>query len=563
MHRGPDPCAMRTASRLPRPRSIVCALVVACAVAAGLVPAGIGGTARAADFPPADARYHSYAEMVAEIHAVAAAHPDIVRVVSIGKSYEGRDIWAAKISDNVVRDEAEPEVVFDALHHAREHMTVEQALYLLHLLADGWGADVALTSIVKYREIWIVFALNPDGGEYDLTGPAGPRGPYRAWRKNRQPNAGSGYVGTDLNRNYDYRWGCCGGSSGVTSSITYRGPAPFSAPETRVMRDFINSRIVGGIQQITSHITFHTNGELILWPYGYTFTDVPIDMTSDDHQTFMTWARGQGARNGYTAQQSSQLYITDGDQIDWMYGRHRIFSFTWELYPPETATVWGDHYPADEQIAPQTARNRSALIYFLQVAACPYSVLGTATTKTHCGPFNDDFEGHRGWTVNAFGTDTATSGAWLRGDPVATSLGGRPKQLGTVTSGRYALTTGPTLNGTASANDVDGGTTTARSVAIVLPATVGALTFRWYFGTHYASTQDDSFRVYLEAADGDTTPLLVQLGTPAGVDAVWRTASVPLTPWAGQTVRFIVVATDGGPDNLVEAGIDDFRIQRP
>ena len=67
---------------------------------------------------------------------------------------------------------------------AREHFTVEQALYLFNLLANGWNTDAQLTSIVKYREICIIFALNPDGGEYDLTGPAGPRGPYRAWRKN-------------------------------------------------------------------------------------------------------------------------------------------------------------------------------------------------------------------------------------------------------------------------------------------------------------------------------------------------------------------------------------------
>ena len=77
--------------------------------------------------------------MVADIQAVEAAHPDIVHVFSIGKSYQGRDIWAAKISDNVATDEAEPEVLFDALHHAREHLTIEQALYLLHLLADDYG----------------------------------------------------------------------------------------------------------------------------------------------------------------------------------------------------------------------------------------------------------------------------------------------------------------------------------------------------------------------------------------------------------------------------------------
>ena len=59
------------------------------------------------------------------------------------------------------------------------------------------------------EEIYIIFDLNPDGFQYDLGGE-----PYRAWRKNRQPNAGSSAIGTDLNRNYDYRWGCCGGSSG-------------------------------------------------------------------------------------------------------------------------------------------------------------------------------------------------------------------------------------------------------------------------------------------------------------------------------------------------------------
>ena len=101
-------------------------------------------------------------------------------------------------------------------------------LAILRWLTDGYGTSERATNIVNSREIFIVFMVNPDGGEYDLTG-----SPYRAWRKNRQPNAGSSYVGTDLNRNYDYRWGCCGGSSGSKSALTYRGPKAFSAPETR------------------------------------------------------------------------------------------------------------------------------------------------------------------------------------------------------------------------------------------------------------------------------------------------------------------------------------------
>src|SRR5437667_1353809 len=105
----------------------------------------------AGDFPPKDSLYHNYTEMVSDIHAVETAHPDIVHVFSIGKSYQGRDIWAAKISDNVATDEPEPEIMFDALHHAREHLTVEQALYLFHLLVDNYGTDTQITNLVDRR----------------------------------------------------------------------------------------------------------------------------------------------------------------------------------------------------------------------------------------------------------------------------------------------------------------------------------------------------------------------------------------------------------------------------
>jgi carboxypeptidase T len=552
---------MRSVTRLPHRRSALASAVLSLAVVGGLAPAGLAPSAAAADFPAADSKYHSYAEMVAEIQAAEAAHPDIVDVFSIGQSYQGREIWAAKISDNVSTDEPEPEILFDALHHAREHFTVEQALYILRLLTTRYEVEDAITTIVNGREVFIIFMLNPDGGEYDLTGnPDGPRGPYRAWRKNRQPTPGSSYVGTDLNRNYDYRWACCGGSSGSPSSITYRGWKAFSAPETQVMRDFVQSRVIGGIQQIRAHITLHTNGELILYPYGYTRTNVPADMTMTDYRALVAYARGQANRNGYTPQQSSDLYITDGDQIDWMYGRHRIFSFTWELYPPETATVWGDHYPPDEVLATQMTRNRSALLYFMQVAWCPYTTLGATIRKSHCGPFNDDLEVYKGWAADPDGTDTATGGRWQRTAPVAISIGGRMKQL-RMTNGRYGLATGGALLGTASANDVDG-STTVRSAAITLPSVPGDLTFRWYFGTAYASTSADAFRAWIEDGGGSRTKVFEQLGSPAGVDAVWRTARLDLDAWAGQSVRIVFEATDGGADNLVEAGVDDVRVER-
>lgn len=328
-------------------------------------------------FPSADSAYHDYNEMVAELNQAAIDHPAIFSLFSLGLSYEGRTVWAGKISDNVAVDENEAEVLLTHHQHAREHLTVEQALYTLAMLTDEYGANPQITNLVDNREVWIVFDMNPDGGEYDIA-----TGTYRSWRKNRQPNAGSSAVGTDLNRNWAYRWGCCGGSSGTTSSDTYRGPVAFSAPETQLVRNFVNSRVVGGRQQITAAIDFHTYSELILWPYGYTFTDVPADMTQDDHDVLVAMGQAMAATNGYTPQQASDLYVTDGSINDWLYGVHRIMNYTFEMYPVTASQ--GGFYPPDEVIPTQTARNRDAILYLLEQAACTYGVIGKAAA--YCTP---------------------------------------------------------------------------------------------------------------------------------------------------------------------------------
>ena len=282
---------MRPNHRAPtRLLRLAAPLILASALA---LPAAAPAAAAEPDFPASNSGYHNWPEMVAEVKQAAVDFPSIVSVFSIGKSYQGRDIWMAKVSDNVADDEAEPEVLVDALHHAREHLTTEQALALLRWLTTGYGSDATVTRLVDTRETFIIFALNPDGMRYDLTGD-----PYRAWRKNRQKDASGNAMYTDLNRNYDYRFGCCGGSSGNRSSITYRGPRAFSAPETRALRDFVNSRVIGGVQQIRTHVTLHTNGELILWPYGYTKTNIPRDLTKTDQATFLALGRAMAARNG-------------------------------------------------------------------------------------------------------------------------------------------------------------------------------------------------------------------------------------------------------------------------
>jgi carboxypeptidase T len=324
---------------------------------------------RPLDFPSSDSGYHNFAEMTSEINTVVSGHTNIARQSVIGTSYQGRNITAIKISDNVGTDESEPEVLFTAHQHAREHLTVEMALYLLHLLADNYGSDSRITGLVNSREIWIVPDVNPDGGEYDIA-----TGSYRSWRKNRQPNAGSSNVGTDLNRNWAYRWGCCGGSSGSTSSSTYRGSGPESAPEVKVVADFVRSRVIGGVQQIKSNIDFHTYSQLILWPYGYTLNNTGPGLTQDDRDAHAALGQNMASTNGYTPEQSSDLYITDGTINDWLWGTYKIFTYTFEMYPGASGSG-GGFYPPDEVITRETTRNREAVLRLLEYSDCVYRII--------------------------------------------------------------------------------------------------------------------------------------------------------------------------------------------
>ena len=327
-----------------------------------------GDTATPQNFPSADSGYHNYTEMANETAAVASANPSLVRRFSVGRSYQGRELWATKISDNVATDEAEPEVLFQCGQHAREHLTIEMCLYLLNELTSKYNSDAQVRSLVDNREIYIIYNVNPDGSEYDIA-----TGSYRSWRKNRQPNSGTSAVGTDLNRNWSFQWGCCGGSSGSPSSSTYRGPSAFSAPEIQVVRNFVNSRVVGGRQQIRVSIDFHTYSELILWPYGYTLNNTATGMNADQYNTFATMGRAMAGTNGYTPEQASDLYIADGTYPDWAWGVHRIFAYTFEMYPRSSSPGF---YPPDEVIGREVTRNRAAVIYLLQQADCPYKVIG-------------------------------------------------------------------------------------------------------------------------------------------------------------------------------------------
>ena len=528
--------------RLASPRGAATALVLAALL--------IGpSTALGADeFPAGFSGYHTYAEVASAAKAVETAHPAIAKRFSLGKSYQGREIWAMKISDNVGTDEAEPEILYEGGHHADEHMGVELALRVMRWLTDGYGTTTRIRNIVNTREIWIIFLANPDGAEHDISG-----GKFHHWRKNRQPTPGTPYTGTDLNRNYGYRWGGGGRTSSNPQAITYRGTNAFSTPEARAVRDFLASRVIGGRQQIRVAVSFHESGRLVMWPYGYTYTDIPIDMTRADHLALKAIGKKMAASNGYRPIQASSLYITSGTTRDFLYGMYRIYSYTFELSVTD--------YPDDSRIASETSRNKEAVLYLAERAWCPLSVLGEQVRLARCGAFDDDLEVFRGWTYDPDGTDTATTGKFSRANPAATSSSG-PKQLTDVPSGSRGFVTGGGAGSSANANDLDG-RTSVRSPAIRLSTAPGQRLFFRYVLAHGAnSTSADRLVASIESSNGTRTPLITLTGKPADVDGVWRSVASSVDAWAGQTIRIHLAAVDAGSNSLVEVEIDDVRITR-
>lgn len=107
--------------------------------------------------------YHTHEDLTAQLRAVENAHPDICRLYNIGYSNEGRELWFMKISDNVDTEEDEPEFRYISAMHGDEPVGMELCLSLITLLAEEYGTDQQITTLVNEIEIWIMPLMNPDG----------------------------------------------------------------------------------------------------------------------------------------------------------------------------------------------------------------------------------------------------------------------------------------------------------------------------------------------------------------------------------------------------------------
>ncbi len=588
---------------------------------------------------------YTWPEVESVLNQIAAAYPEIVEgPFSIGQTLEGREILALKLSDNPDVDEDEPEVSFDAMHHAREPMSMQTTLWYLLWCVENYGSDPLATYLVDERETWFIPVVNPDGYEYNRqTNPSGGG----LWRKNRRNN-GDGTFGVDLNRNYPFQWGYDNfGSSPVTSVETYRGPSPASEPETQVMVSFIDGR------DFSTALSSHSFSNVYLHPWGYDFNPSPDVAAYDEINPLLV------EDNGYEIGQASfVLYPANGNTFDYDSSSNGTLGWT-----PEIGAQSDGFWPNPARIVPLAEENllafqrtalaagaylrvlgetqaevgdgngvleagesvdfvvtlrnsgRQATSGPVQVSLSSTSPSATATIPsvdvTSIGPFQgasngpqplrltvapgtpegtaipyalaisyegytqvsegllavgprrgliaDDLEVDLGWQRFASGDD-ATTGLWELGNPNGTTSGGNlvNPEDDLTPGGTNAFVTG-NGGGSAGNDDVDDGATTLTTPALDLEgAGLVYLSFgRWFVNL---TVLDDRLQVDVTANGGQSwTPLTTITASPSEWVTEEFLLNDYLVPGPRTQVRF--VASDTGSGSLVEAAIDELRVE--
>jgi hypothetical protein len=395
-------------------------------------------------------------EIVAFLGALERAYPDLVRTETIGRSWQGRPIVAARLAGphGPQPIASRPAFLIDGQHHARELISNQVVLYAIWWLADAYGRDPFVTHLLDTRTVHAVPSVNPDGNAIALRDYQGMRKTanptasdddrdgefdedwsegfgYNAhevrryefepeWADNHPSNPFvSGYRehlvaseflgrfarsrdgtlapvpiydrdgdglwhedevgGVDANRNYDVQWH---EGHGAPEGETFRGPAPWSEPEVRAIRD-----LALGLSTLSTSISLHSGTDLILHPWGWSgnepLPDAAVFELLSRKGSQLTEVHGfRGSPHTWTAR---GLYPAAGSTMDWLYASRGVYAWTPEVFGSGNMTfierlnqtgaftvgtsTWSVFNPAEDAIVASADRWRRFVVYIL--AATP------------------------------------------------------------------------------------------------------------------------------------------------------------------------------------------------
>jgi PKD repeat protein len=330
--------------------------------------------------------YLTVEETFAIAEDTVADYPELATWIDIGDSWEkdnsggepGYDMMVLRLTNSAIAG-PKPKLFVMTSVHAREYTAAELGVRFAQYLTDNYDSDPDVTWLLNYHEIHLLLQANPDGRKWAEEG--------FLWRKNTDNDfcANTQWRGVDLNRNFEFGWGCCGGSSGFECDEVYRGPSPGSEPETQAIQNFVRAQFpdqreddLTAAAPITATGVFldiHSYGEWVLWPWG------SIDTSPPNATGLQTLGRKLAFFNHYLPQQANLFYYhTDGTTDGFAYGELGLAAYTFEL----GTGFFQDCATFEDSILPD---NLPALIYAAKVARTPYiTPSGPDTVDLVVGP---------------------------------------------------------------------------------------------------------------------------------------------------------------------------------
>jgi murein tripeptide amidase MpaA len=338
-------------------------------------------------------RYYRYADLTRLLHEYVAEYPNLIKLQSIGKSHEGRDVWLVTATNFVTGPDIEkPALWVDGNLHASEVAGSMAVMYFINTLVTRYGQDASITTALDTRAFYIVPRVNPDGAEWALADkPRIVRSSTRPYPYDEEPVEGllqedidgdgriltmrvpdpngawklhpddprlmvrRGPVDTGgtyyrllpegLLRNFDgVTIQVRGPKEGLDLNRNFpigwrqeneqpgAGPYPVSEPESRNIVDFIVRH-----PNLTGVITFHTFSGLLLRPYDDRSDD---EFPPEDLWTYKKIGDQGTAMTGYPNISCYHEFryhpktVTTGAFDTWMYDHFGVFTWTVELWSP-------------------------------------------------------------------------------------------------------------------------------------------------------------------------------------------------------------------------------------
>ena len=318
---------------------------------------------------PGYACYRTVEETYDAAEMLATQYPTLAEWIDIGDSWEktaglgGYDIMVLKLTNSAIPG-PKPILFLSCAIHAREYTTAELGTRFAEFLISGYGSNADVTWLLDYCEVHLILQANPDGRKKAESG--------LLWRKNTNTaycSPTSNYRGADVNRNFPFKWDCCGGSSDNECNNHYNGPYALSEPEAQAIHDYVidlfpdqrgpDDDDPAPLDASGIYLCIHSAGNLVLSPWGYTSEPAP------NYTQLQTLGRKLAYFNGYYPKASVDLYLSDGTEGDFVYGELGLARYTFEL---GTESFQACSY-FEDNIVP---KNIPSLVYALKACQAPY-----------------------------------------------------------------------------------------------------------------------------------------------------------------------------------------------